>query len=356
MNQRISELIENIYNARHEESSSGTLRSCSELFSVFSSMSGIELSNFICFWLSNQFKSNKFILVLGIGLIHCEGREDDQGLVWIEKLLANDQKTSVLIPSVLTLLAWVYVTRAFCNTENIPTCHYRYRGDKEASKRPCFEGIEKILAKICCKYLTKLKRKSHFLCLHEDDVNSSILQGISKIKLRKVRRENVENIEIEFGHIFENISSGKSPMAPKDQVSLIRTCISVILFLETQNSISSVWIILGFCESLSGKGLRPVDKFSICFDSTKEGLTSNKRINLGDEVLIGICKLTGRCLQILDANSADIKVKRILYGKIKDVLTTSLRRSVCDVLPYSSSYISSYMALANRILIRKLNS
>ncbi|KAH8740501.1 hypothetical protein FG386_002225 [Cryptosporidium ryanae] len=355
MNQRISELIEDIYNTRHEESSSGTSRSCSELFSILSSMSGIELSNFICFWISNQFKSNKFILVLGIGLIHCEGREDDQGLVWIDKILANDQKTSVIIPSVLALLAWVYVTRAFCNTENIPTCHYKYRGEKEASKRPYFEGIERIIAKICCKYLKKLKRKSHFLCLHDDDANSSILQGISKIKLRKIKREDVENIELEFGHIFENISSGKTPMAPKDQINLIRTCIFVILFLETQNSISSIWIILGLCESLSGKGLKPIDKFSICFDITKEGSVSNKRINLGDEVLIGICKLTGRCLQILDANSADAKVKRILYEKIKYVLTTSLKRSVCDVLPYSSSYISSYTVLASKIINKRLS-
>lgn len=315
MNKRISELIEDIYNVRHEESSSSTLRSCSELFNIFSGMSGMELSSFMGFWLSNQIKSNKFIMVLGMGLIHCDGREDDQELVWIEKLLANDQKTSIAIPSVLTLLTWVYVTRALCNTENIPICHFKYRGDNEALKRPYFEGIERILAKICCKYISKLKRKSHFLCLHEDDANSSVLQGISKIKLRKVKRESVEDIELEFGHTFENISSGKSPMAPKDQVNLIRTCIFVILFLETQNSISNVWITLGLCESLSGQGIKSIDKSSICYDCNNErGLISNRRINLGDEVLIGICKLTGRCLQILDANGADIKVKK-LYTK-----------------------------------------
>lgn len=359
MSLRVSELIEKIYASRHDENNANIKQNCSDISKIFSALDNLELSTLFANWISNSVKSNKFLVSIGILLIHCEGKKGDQNLIWIEKLLSiEEHKNDVVLPTIMILLVWIYTTRAFSNVSYIPSCHYKYEEDKKAGKLPHFDGIEHTLLSICSKYFKKLRSKSYYLSLYEEDANSSILQSTSKIKLQKIFG-NDRNSKSRFEQLIHeyNKNFDKFPLKAKDQVDLIQTSISIILYLDTHNSISNIWIILGFCESFSGQELKSISVDSICPDCN--GLTNNTfktRINFDEETLIRLCKLIGRCFYILDANESDLNVKTKIYERIKKVFKIILRRSVCEVMPYSSAFISSYVFLINRLLRNRLSA
>ncbi|OII74468.1 uncharacterized protein cubi_00021 [Cryptosporidium ubiquitum] len=355
MSTTILGLIDNIYANRANETMDDKRRMCLEFSKELLNLDGTDFLKMVTNLVSNEEKSNKFFSTLAQALILSKGDKCDKRLLLIDRLLTGSRNImeSVLSP-ILAILLWIYLTRALCTVSSIPKCHLSSDDLDNSILRPEYDGIEQILLRICSRNVDLLNSDSFNLYLHEDDLSSSAILGANKLKLFKQNRELEKKHKfVNFVENFDRDNHFNSPIGHKDQTILVQICILIIYKLNFNNTLTYIWIILGLCSSLSNQELIPIDLTSINFEKREiSGNESKIRINLEDDTLIILCKLIGRCLFSLSSTNHNANIKKIIYEKIRSTLTKVQKRSICEVMPYSSSFISSYIVLIERILNR----
>ncbi|KAH8582134.1 uncharacterized protein ELE39_003293 [Cryptosporidium sp. chipmunk genotype I] len=352
MSTTISGLIESIYADRSNGTIDNKRKMCLEFSKELLDLDGTDFLKIVNTLISDEEKSNKFIYTLAQALILCKGDKCDKRLLLIDRLLAGNRRVieNVLSP-IIAILVWIYLTRVFCTLTSIPKCHFDTNDLDNEALRPEYDGIEHILLRICSRNIDILKSDSYNLCLSEEDLNSSVILGTNKIKLFKQSRTEKKHRFIDFIEKFDGDSYFNFPTSYKDQTTLVQICISIIYKLNFNHTITFIWIILGLCSSLSSQELIPIDLASINFEAREISEKQSRiRISLEDDTIITICKIVGKCLFSLSSTIYNNSMKKFIYKKIRITLNKVQKRSICEVMPYSSSFISSYIVLIERIL------
>lgn len=353
MSSTILGLIEKIYANHANDTIDNKRKLCLEFSKELLDLDGADFLKMVTSLISNEEKSNKFISALALALILSKGDKYDKRLLLVDRLLTGNRLViESVLPPILVILVWIYSTRALCTVPSIPKCHFCSDDLNNLTLRPEYDGIEHILLRICSRHIDLLKSDSFNLCLHEDDLSSSAILGTNKLKLFKQNKEVEKKHKfINFIEKFDRDRYFNFPTSHKDQTTLVQICIFIIYRLNFNNNLTYIWIVLGLCTSFSNQELIPIDLTSINFETREiSGSESKIRINLEDDTLILLCKIVGRCLFSLSSTSHDTDTKKVIYEKIRSTLTKVQKRSICDVMPYSSSFISSYIVLIERIL------
>ncbi|KAJ1613197.1 putative secreted protein [Cryptosporidium canis] len=353
MSASILELIEVIYSKRVSETIENKRKLSLELSKKLLDIDGPEFSKEVASLISDEEKSNKFIFTLAQTLILCKGERCDKELLLIDRLLSGDEQiVASLLSPVLTILVWVYLTRAFCAVSSIPKCHFNLDNPDDTALRPEYDGIEHALIKICNIHADYLSSDSYSLCLNEEDFNSSAILGTSKLKLyKKNKAVERKNKWIQFLENMDEDSHSNSPINYKDQVNLLQTCILIIHRSNSNVALAHIWILLGLCDSLSNQEIIPISLMSI--DIETKYVSSNEpkiRINLEGDILLVLCKIIGRCLFAANHKKQKDGIKKAIYEKVRSTFSKLQKRSICEVMPYCSSFISSYLVLIERII------
>ncbi|EAK88525.1 hypothetical protein [Cryptosporidium parvum Iowa II] len=352
MSTAILGLIEGVYANRSNGTIDNKRKMCLEFSKELLDLDGTDFLKIITSLISDEEKSNKFIFTLAQALILCKGDKCDKRLLLIDRLLTGNRRVieDVLSP-IIAILTWIYLTRAFCTLSSIPKCHFDTNDSDHKALRPDYDGIEHILLRICSRNIDLLRSSSCNLCLHEDDLNSSVILGTNKLKLFKQTKAERKHRFVDFIEKFDGDSYSNFPTSHKDQTTLVQICISLIHQLNFNGTITFIWIMLGLCSSLSNQELIPIDLFSINFETRDISPNNSKiRINIEDDTLITICKVVGKCLFSLSSTKFNSNIKKLIYKKIRITLNKVQKRSICEVMPNSSSFISSYIVLIEKIL------
>lgn len=352
MSASILELIESIYSKRTNEAINNKRTLSLEISKQLLDLDGTDFLKTVTSLISDEDKSNKFIFTLAQALILCKGDQCDKRLLLIDRLLAGNRNIvdNILSP-ILSILLWIYLTRAFCKASSIPKCHFNSGCLDDTASRPEYDGVEQILLRICNKHIDLLNSESYSLCMHEDDLNSSAILGTNKLKLYKQCKIVEKNKFIKFLENFDENGHSKFPTSYRDQINLVQICILIIHRSNSNNALIHIWILLGLCESLSNQELIPIDLSSIDLETRCiSGNESKIRINLEDYILIVLCKTVGRCLFALNSKKQRVIAKKVIYKKIRNTLIKLQKRSICEILPYPSSFISSYLVLIEKMI------
>ncbi|KAF7457434.1 putative secreted protein [Cryptosporidium felis] len=352
MDSQILEFVDYIYRHCYENSIRIKHEECTEFSKKMLELSKEDFSNLINTIVSDKDKSEKFFVTIAFSIILCKGDKYDRNLLLVDRLFKSDRfivKTN--LSPVIAALAWTYLTRVFCAVTNIPECHYGKDIQTSKLARPDFEGIENTLVKICSSYTDILRENLQFLSFQEEEIGSSPVLSANKYKISKYKTNIIRKHEVHES-IVKLGGDSRLSKNHRDQVNLLQMSIFILLNINI-DSLVGIWLILGFCCSISNQELIPINMDSISFRQEPLYKTGcNGRINLDEDTLIVICKLIGRCLLLFNARNHEIYVKRIILKKIRDTLCIIQRRSICEIMPCSSSFISSYIVFVEKILAR----